>query len=276
MRFRAIVRALIFGSAGLNYCRRGETHESRRNANWRSADASGGAFSICTAHEAGGITMRLLITAIPLRFSSTTHHPYLAFWLAMGAALLTGTAASQQATADIIINGGFEEGNFSGWTASSGTVATTNFDGFKPHAGDFFAAIGSAHSLGTLSQTIGDTSGQSYTLSMFLGSDGGTPNEFRVDWNNTTFYDRTNLPDTRGNNNQYDLLTFTVLGTGTDTLTIYSRNDPGFLALDDVSLTPAPPDPTPVPSTLVMSSILFGMFGVVWTYKKLRQSVLAA
>jgi len=30
--------------------------------------------------------------------------------------------------------------------------------------------------------------------------------------------------------------------------------------------------PTPLPSTLVMSSILFGMFGMVWSYKRLRRT----
>ena len=33
---------------------------------------------------------------------------------------------------------------------------------------------------------------------------------------------------------------------------------------------------TPVPSTLVMSSILFGMFGVAWSYKRMKRSALAA
>jgi len=33
---------------------------------------------------------------------------------------------------------------------------------------------------------------------------------------------------------------------------------------------------TPVPSTLVMLSILFGMAGVVWTYKRLTQMTVAA
>jgi hypothetical protein len=35
-------------------------------------------------------------------------------------------------------------------------------------------------------------------------------------------------------------------------------------------------DPVPVPSTVVMSSILFGMFGVVWSYKRLKQTTTAA
>jgi DNA-binding beta-propeller fold protein YncE len=34
--------------------------------------------------------------------------------------------------------------------------------------------------------------------------------------------------------------------------------------------------PTPAPSTLVMSSILLGMFGVVWSYKRLKRAAMAA
>ena len=32
----------------------------------------------------------------------------------------------------------------------------------------------------------------------------------------------------------------------------------------------------PEPSTLVLSSILFGMFGVVWSYKRLKRTTAAA
>jgi hypothetical protein len=43
--------------------------------------------------------------------------------------------------------------------------------------------------------------------------------------------------------------------------------------LDNVMVTAAA---TPAPSTLVMSSILFGMFGVVWSYKRFKQTAVAA
>src|SRR5437016_5852763 len=75
---------------------------------------------------------------------------------------------------ELVLNGGFETGDFTGWAVSSTftSVETAVYDGFSPYAGTYFAALGNvgATPLGTLSQVISDTSGQSYTLSMYLGS----------------------------------------------------------------------------------------------------------
>jgi hypothetical protein len=173
------------------------------------------------------------------------------------AALALILGCTVQAKADFIVNGGFETGDFNGWTVSAGFTSVTGpFDGFNPHGGNFFAALGNVGGLGTLSQTIVDNPGQLDTLSLYLGSDGGIPNEFKVEFNGVVLYDQLNLPDTRGNSSQYNLLSFTVAGTGSDTLTLFERNDPGYLALDDVSLNPAASaNPVPEPASLVLAGL---------------------
>lgn len=50
---------------------------------------------------------------------------------------------------------------------------------------------------------------------------------------------------------------------------------PIFMA-DNMTVTTAASTVIPEPSTQVMSSILFGMIGVAWSYKKLKQTALAA
>lgn len=46
--------------------------------------------------------------------------------------------------------------------------------------------------------------------------------------------------------------------------------------IQNFTFTSANPAPTPAPSTLIMSSILFAMFGVVRSYKRLKQTATAA
>jgi hypothetical protein len=182
--------------------------------------------------------------------------------------------ATGRARADLIVNGGFETGDFTGWTVSANADAgvVTSFRGFSPHSGNYFAYIG-ATGLGTLSQTITDTVGQSYTLSMYLGGD-GTPNEFAVQWNGTTLYDQTNIPSTLHNADQYNLLSFTVVGTGTDSLTLYESDPPNTLVLDDVSLIPSTAG-VPEPSTLALLGVaaIAGLGCCGW--RRLKQSLAA-
>jgi MYXO-CTERM domain-containing protein len=164
----------------------------------------------------------------------------------------------------LIVNGGFETGDFSGWTVNGFELvaASVSYGGeyLLPHSGSYFVFARE----GTLSQTISDTVGQSYTLNMWLASDGNIPNEFKVQWNGATLYDQSNLPDTFGNAEQYNLLSFTVLGTGSDTLTLFQEDLAGVQGLDDVSLTPST-SPTPEPTTLTLAGLnALGLLGFAW------------
>jgi hypothetical protein len=126
--------------------------------------------------------------------------------------------------------------------------------GYGPHSGDYYAVLGTVGTLGTLSQTVNTTPGATYTLSYFMASDGGMPNEFKVAWNGATLFDQTNIAS-----QGYTHYTFQVMATGaTSTLTFSERNDPSYLSLDDVSLTEGrggvttDPKATPEPSTLML------------------------
>src|SRR5262245_35604435 len=120
----------------------------------------------------------------------------------LAATLLFSTGVGS-AGADLIVNGGFEAGDFSGWITNfndpfNNSVipnSPPNSDaGFESKAGTHFALLGDTGGLGTLSQTVSDTPGVTYTLSMFLGSD-GSDNHFKVQWNGTTLFDETDIPN---------------------------------------------------------------------------------
>jgi hypothetical protein len=160
------------------------------------------------------------------------------FLIAAGFGLIITTANGEN-----VLNGGFETGDFTNWTAvdNSGNTFVDDgyYSGLTPHSGTYFAALGSEESLGSLSQTLTTAIGQSYLLSLWLNSpDGETPNEFLVNWNGSTIFDQTNIPATGWRN-----LQFVVTATGTNSvLQFQSRDDPSFLGLDDVSVLPTPAD----------------------------------
>ncbi len=171
--------------------------------------------------------------------------------LLLGAAVLGLTATlSNGARANLIANGGFETGSFSGWTQGGNTgatfVTTTNFDGYAPHGGTYFAALGPVGSDGSLSQTFNDVAGQALSVSFYLASDGGTTNDFSASFDGTSLLHLVNV-SAQG----YALYSYDVTGTGTDTLVFGFRNDPGYLALDDVDVSPSA-NAVPEPASMVL------------------------
>jgi hypothetical protein len=160
---------------------------------------------------------------------------------------------------NLLVNCGFETGTFSGWTQSGNTaftsVETAGFQAYLPHSGTFFAALGPIGSDGFLSQTVTDTTGATYKIGGYLSSDGVFPNNFDIQWDGVTVYSAVNLPATRPN---YNLLSFDVLGTGSDTITFSFRDDPSYLALDDTFVAPATvvPEPCYLAVLLAASAVL--------------------
>jgi len=144
----------------------------------------------------------------------------------------------------LVLNGGFETGDFTDWTLSEGhniysLVDNGSVSGISPHSGSYFAALGHPKSLGYLSQTLTTVANQSYLLSLWLNSPtvngGNTPNEFSVSWNGKTLFNQSNISPINGWTN----LQFVVTATGTSTVLQFGeRVDPWYLGLDDVGITP--------------------------------------
>ena len=135
----------------------------------------------------------------------------------------------------ILQNGGFEFGDFTGWTTSGNfedSGVSTN--ALYANAGFYGGQFGPVGGLGYLSQTFATIPGKSYLIGFMV--DVPTPmtnSEFSASWNSAVLVDTTNsftgwIP--------YNFLV--TANSTTSTLTFGFRDDPSFLGLDEVYVSP--------------------------------------
>jgi hypothetical protein len=159
--------------------------------------------------------------------------------------VVTSMVAVLTVSPSLVLNGGFETGDFTDW-AESGNLAFTSVtaDTDFVHSGNYGVALGPSGSLGFISQTMPTLAGSNYAISLwFQNLDGGT-NEFQVIWDGNVLYDGIEQAAFGWTN-----LTLTGNSSGTNTvLQIGFRNDPSYYALDDIWVQLAGPSPPRITS----------------------------
>src|SRR5579885_2451007 len=96
-----------------------------------------------------------------------------------------------QVRGDYLTNGGFETGDFSGWTQSGDTSSFVSPS--AAFTGNNGAVLTTSGAMGFLSQTVTTPVGAPIDLTLFLASDGSTPSEFQVTFNGAVLLDLVNV-----------------------------------------------------------------------------------
>jgi len=170
------------------------------------------------------------------------------------ALLILGTAVFASAS-NLVQNGSFETGDFTGWTVTGDTsligvcMTSTCPGNFPPQDGIYAAFFGPVGDTATISQNLTTQIGQQYTLSFYLADPvGGTPNYFDVKFGSSEF-SITNFGVPFG----WQKFELTMTATSNSSLLSFTfRNDPAYWFLDNVVVQGGGQGTTPEPGTLAL------------------------
>ena len=165
--------------------------------------------------------------------------------------LATSAVLNVSIRTNLIQNGGFETGDFRGWTlAGTPNNATGNYNSVVApysgtsaiHSGYWGAALGDIK-VASLSQNVSTIPGQYYLLSLWLDNPvSGTNQLFKVNWDTNDAATNTLVSIVSPPAFSWTKLEFFVMAEATNVaLQIQAENGPNYFGLDDISVTPVPP-----------------------------------
>ena len=175
---------------------------------------------------------------------------------------------------NLVTNCGFEAGQVgtspgggstTGWTIVNPQSGYESLVGSPVHTGYNSFRLGNFNyqEAGGIEQTISDSS-KSYTLAFYVNNDAGPDGpgtvNFQAYFNGVSLLDLSQIPA-----QPFTEYSYTVTGTGSDTIEFLAINNVGDFFLDDVSLSPKG-GVTPEPATFVLFGT--GLLGIAFIMRK--------
>lgn len=177
--------------------------------------------------------------------------------LALSLPVLALSIAAPSARADLVFNGGFETGDFSGWSWSPAPGSSTAVSAGSAHGGTYRLRVTTGTTdFDELSQSLATLPGQQYEISFWL-LDSGLPSPtsgFEVWWEGTQVFGSSPV-DVPGAD--WGLFTVPVTATGPGSLLrIRTYNADRVHSLDDISV-----NAVPAPGAAVTGGIALAVVG---------------
>ncbi|MEJ0076865.1 MAG: VCBS domain-containing protein [Alphaproteobacteria bacterium] len=146
----------------------------------------------------------------------------------------TSASITEDAGPTVLVNGGFESGDLTGWT-TSGSHISAEFLGLGGEFGNYAAKLAPTAAFETLSQDVATVAGQHYELDFYVSGDSeSSSNSMTVTWDGTTVLA---LGTQFGGLTHYS---FDVVATDASSTLAFTYADDGVgMFVDQVNVNPA-------------------------------------
>jgi hypothetical protein len=171
--------------------------------------------------------------------------------------------ASRAFSQELVVNGGFETGDFSGWIATPASSGSSFYvDQYHlPNSGSYSSIFSATSFLDDrIKQTLATSAGQQYTVSLWIRDVVDPHNRLAVFWEGNYIIQQSPT----NTNGQWVHLTQTVTATANGSILELGGYDiEGYISIDDISVKPVPE-----PTTLITISA-----GVIALLRRRRRNI---
>lgn len=156
---------------------------------------------------------------------------------ALIACLALIVACAPAAAANLVVNGGFETGSFTGWSTQAAPVGSYYSVVAGGYEGTYSARFGATNGLpDEIWQSIPTAAGVQFTVSMWVFNDGVGQDGLQILWNGVLIFDSQPLSIPAGAWTQVSLPVYAAAATAE--LRIRAHDAPAYVHIDGVSVEP--------------------------------------